>query len=99
MWHSQHRDTRIWKNRVDIPMKHPIPASISPFCIFLWYVPQPGYAVSLISDKDAHALRGIIEVMRRTNQDLCGAEGRARKIHVFAAPKSYEATNSQSETV
>ena len=28
-----------------------------------------GYAVSLISDKDAHALRGIIEVMRRTNQD------------------------------
>ena len=28
----------------------------------------PGYAVSLITDKDAHALRGIIEVMRRTNQ-------------------------------
>eukprot|EP00435_Cladocopium_sp_Y103_P062304 s523_g23.t3 len=31
---------------------------------------QKGYAVSLISDKDAHALRGIIEVMRRTNQVL-----------------------------
>ena len=30
---------------------------------------QRGYAVTLISDKDAHALRGIIEVMRRTNQD------------------------------
>lgn len=31
---------------------------------------QKGYAVSLISDKDAHALRGIIEVMRRTNQEV-----------------------------
>eukprot|EP00913_Durusdinium_trenchii_P012121 g11384.t1 len=31
---------------------------------------QKGYAVSLITDKDAHALRGIIEVMRRTNQEV-----------------------------
>jgi len=31
---------------------------------------QKGYAVTLISDKDAHALRGIIEVMRRTNQEV-----------------------------
>ncbi|CAK0870888.1 unnamed protein product [Prorocentrum cordatum] len=31
---------------------------------------QKGYAVALISDRDAHALRGIIEVMKRTNQDL-----------------------------
>lgn len=30
---------------------------------------QKGYAVSLITEKDAHALRGIIEVMRRTNQE------------------------------
>uniref|UniRef100_A0A7S1FJI5 RNA helicase n=1 Tax=Noctiluca scintillans TaxID=2966 RepID=A0A7S1FJI5_NOCSC len=27
-----------------------------------------GYAVSLITDRDAHALRGIIQVMKRTNQ-------------------------------
>ena len=29
-----------------------------------------GYAVTMITDKDAHALRGIIEVMKRTNQDV-----------------------------
>ncbi|CAE8626000.1 unnamed protein product [Polarella glacialis] len=31
---------------------------------------QKGYAVSLFSDRDAHALRGIIEVMRRTSQEV-----------------------------
>jgi len=31
---------------------------------------QKGYAVALISDRDAHALRGIIEVMKRTNQEV-----------------------------
>jgi len=31
---------------------------------------QKGYAVSLITDKDSHALRGIIEVMKRTNQEI-----------------------------
>jgi len=31
---------------------------------------QKGYAVALISDRDAHALRGIIQVMRRTNQEI-----------------------------
>lgn len=31
---------------------------------------QKGYAVTMITDKDAHALRGIIEVMKRTNQEV-----------------------------
>jgi ATP-dependent RNA helicase DDX5/DBP2 len=31
---------------------------------------QKGYAVTLICDRDAHALRGIIEVMKRTNQEV-----------------------------
>merc|ERR1719401_2364680 len=31
---------------------------------------QKGYAVSLIVERDAHALRGIIEVMKRTNQEI-----------------------------
>merc|ERR1719362_658981 len=31
---------------------------------------QKGYAVALVTDRDAHALRGIIEVMRRTNQEV-----------------------------
>jgi len=31
---------------------------------------QKGFAVTLISDRDAHALKGIIEVMKRTNQEV-----------------------------
>merc|ERR1740138_612471 len=31
---------------------------------------QKGYAVALITDRDAHALRGIIEVMKRTKQEI-----------------------------
>mmetsp|Transcript_4635 Transcript_4635/g.10736 ORF Transcript_4635/g.10736 Transcript_4635/m.10736 type:complete len:500 (+) Transcript_4635:102-1601(+) len=31
---------------------------------------QKGYAVTMITDRDAHALRGIIEVMKRTNQEV-----------------------------
>jgi len=31
---------------------------------------QKGHAVALISERDTHALRGIIEVMKRTNQQL-----------------------------
>jgi len=31
---------------------------------------QKGYAVALITDRDAHALRGIIQVMKRTNQEV-----------------------------
>ncbi|CAK9115563.1 unnamed protein product [Durusdinium trenchii] len=31
---------------------------------------QKGHAVTLINDRDAHALRGIVEVMRRTNQEV-----------------------------
>lgn len=31
---------------------------------------QKGHAVTLIADRDAHALRGIIEVMQRTNQEV-----------------------------
>merc|ERR1719229_2242701 len=31
---------------------------------------QKGYAVALISERDSHALRGIIEVMKRTNQEV-----------------------------
>jgi len=31
---------------------------------------QKGYAVALVADRDAHALRGIIQVMKRTNQTV-----------------------------
>jgi len=31
---------------------------------------QKGYAVALVSERDTHALRGIIQVMKRTNQNI-----------------------------
>jgi ATP-dependent RNA helicase DDX5/DBP2 len=31
---------------------------------------QKGYAVALVTDRDAHALKGVIEVMKRTNQEV-----------------------------
>jgi len=31
---------------------------------------QKGYAILLVTDRDAHCLRGILEVMKRTNQEI-----------------------------